>query len=94
MQLCRVTGTIVATRKDEALRAGKLLIVHPISVDGQLDGIKDMLAIDPGYSAGIDDVVLVAKEGAVVRQLVGRDDVPANTIILGVVDDWSYEAVS
>jgi microcompartment protein CcmK/EutM len=91
MQLCRVTGTIVASRKDESLRNGKLLVVHPLTLDGKLDGIKDMLAIDPGFSAGVHDVVLVAREGAVVKQLLGRDDVPANVVILGVVDDWAVE---
>jgi microcompartment protein CcmK/EutM len=88
MFLCKVTGTIVATRKNPALR-GKLLIVQPIGLDATLVGSKDLLAIDPRYGAGIGDVVLVAKEGAVVGQLTGRDDVPANVIVLGVVDDWA-----
>jgi microcompartment protein CcmK/EutM len=92
MQLCKVTGTIVSSRKATALSDGKLLIVHPIDPTGSMVGDMDMLAIDPGHGAGVDDVVLVAKEGSVVRQLMGRDDVPANVIILGVVDDWSAEA--
>ena len=92
MYLCKVTGTIVSSRKDEHFRDGKLLVVHPVDQLGDLDGEKDMLAIDPGYGAGLGDVVLVAREGAVVRQLMKNDDVPANVIILGVVDDWSYEA--
>ena len=57
-----------------------------------LDGELDMLAIDPGYGAGVDDVVIVAREGAVVKQLMNSSDVPANVIILGVVDGWSAEA--
>lgn len=92
MQLCRVTGTVVSTRKDTALRDGKLLIVHPIDTLGDLDGELDMLAIDPGYGAGMDDIVLVAREGSVVKQLMHASDVPANVIILGVVDGWSAEA--
>jgi len=92
MDLCRVTGTIVAERKDPSFRDGKLLIVHPIDVLGDLEGPKDMLAIDPGYGAGMGDTVIVAREGAVVRQLVRREDIPANVVILGVVDSWSYEA--
>ncbi|NBW94917.1 MAG: hypothetical protein EBR20_11315 [Bacteroidetes bacterium] len=59
---------------------------------GDLEGEMDMLAIDPGYGAGMDDVVIVAREGSVVRQLTNKDDIPANVIILGVVDDWSAEA--
>jgi len=91
MQLCKVTGTIVASEKNEALRDGKLLIVHPITTGGELDGEQDQLAIDPGHGAGVGDVVLVAREGAVVRQIIGREDVPANVIILGVVDEWTAE---
>lgn len=92
MVLCKVTGTIVSSQKDESFRNGKLLIVHPVDVFGELDGVKDMLALDPGFGAGPDDVVLVAREGAVVRQLMNRDKIPANVVILGVVDNWTYEA--
>ena len=92
MYLCKVTGTIVSARKDEHFRGSKLLVVHPVDVFGELDGEMDMLAIDPGFGAGLDDGVLVAREGAVVRQLMKSDNVPANVVILGVVDDWSYEA--
>ena len=92
MQLCKVTGTIVASRKAQAFTEGKLLIVHPIDPLGHFVGELDMLAIDPGFGAGQDDVVLVAKEGSIVRQRMKREDVPANVMILGVVDDWSVEA--
>lgn len=88
MFLCRVTGTIVATRKNEAL-AQKLLIVQPVNTKGALASTKDLLAIDPRFGAGVGDIVLVAREGAVVGQLLDREDVPANVVILGVVDDWS-----
>lgn len=92
MQLCRVTGTVVSSRKDTSFRDGKLLIVHPIDTLGDLDGEMDMLAMDPGYGAGMDDIVLVAREGSIVKQLMRVSDVPANVIILGVVDGWSAEA--
>lgn len=88
MLLCRVTGSVVAPRKDESFRPAKLLIVHPVDTNGELIGSADLLALDPRFGAGVGDVVLVAKEGAVVAQIMGTDDVPANVIILGVVDDW------
>lgn len=92
MFLCKVTGTIVSSRKDVTFRDGKLLVVHPIDSIGDYEDGLDMLAIDPGYGAGMGDVVLVAKEGAIVRQLMKGKDVPANVIILGVVDGWSAQA--
>lgn len=91
MLLCKVTGTVVATRKQEAFRPAKLLVVHRVDAEGNLDGEKDMLALDPRYGAGVGDYVLVAKEGAVVAQLMETDGVSANVIIIGVVDDWTYE---
>lgn len=93
MQLCRVTGNVVATRKSERLRSAKLLVVHPIDLQGRRIGKKDMLALDPKFDAGPGDVVLVAREGAVVAQLMNDRahrpaGTPANAIVIGVVDDW------
>lgn len=89
MTLCKVTGTVVATQKYAGFRPAKLLIVHPITLDGHLKGTTDMLALDPQYNAGEGDIVLVAREGAVVKQLMGGLDTPANVVILGVVDTWN-----
>jgi len=88
MFLCKVIGSVVATRKDDSFRTSKLLIVHPINKEGTPTGTRDMLALDPGFDAGIDDIVLVAREGAVVAQMLHSEHVPANVIILGVVDNW------
>jgi ethanolamine utilization protein EutN len=90
MMLCKVTGTVVATRKREEFRRAKLLVVHPVDTEGAEAGNRDMLALDPQYGAGIGDYVLVAREGAVVEQLLDGPT-PANVVVLGVVDDWSYE---
>lgn len=97
MFLCKVTGTVVSTRKNERFRTAKLLIVHRTDTEGNLIGSRDMLALDPKFDAGVGDVVLVAKEGAVVAQLMddttkgAPDATPANVIIIGVVDDWALE---
>lgn len=81
----------MAPQKHASFEGSKLLIVHPIDVDGSLSGEAELLALEPGFGAGVGDVVLVAKEGAAVAQVMASDDVPANVIILGVVDDWSAE---
>ncbi len=91
MLLCRVTGTVVATRKSERFRQAKLLVVHPLALSGEPRGRGGLLALDPRFDAGLGDVVLVAKEGAVVAQLMGVEGgaPPANVIVVGVVDDWA-----
>lgn len=89
MYLCKVTGTVVASQKHDGFRRAKLLIVHPVDLKGVTKGSNDMLALDPQYNAGIGDYVLVAREGAVVKQLMDGQETPANVVILGVVDNWS-----
>ncbi len=89
MTLCKVTGTIVSSQKNENLNAYKLLIVQPIDLDGKAIG-RDMLAIDQ-VDAGVGDTVLVIQEGASAQQLLKRKDVPVHTIIVAVVDGLSVE---
>lgn len=91
MYFCRVTGTTVATLKNESFRTAKLLVVQPVSTHGEPTEAKDMLALDPGFGAGIGDVVLVAKQGQVVHQIMDDASIPANVIIIGVVDDWQAD---
>ena len=90
MYLCRVTGNVVAPKKNETFRRSKLLVVHPVDREGNFIGHKDMLALDPKFSAGVGDYVLVAKQGQVVHQIMGDKTIPANLIIVGVVDDWAH----
>lgn len=78
----------VATQKNETFRAAKLLVVQTIKSDGQADASREMLALDPGLGAGTGDVVLVARQGQVVHQIMNDDSVPANVIVVGIVDDW------
>jgi len=87
MHLCLVTGTVVATRKSARFEGSKLLIVQRLGTDGRPLAGKDELALDPKYGAGVGDVVLVAKEGDIVAQVVGPGT-PANVVVIGVVDDW------
>lgn len=89
MTLCKVTGTIVSTQKNQNLNEHKLLIVQPVDLEGKLIG-RDMLAIDR-VDAGVGDTVLVLQEGAGAQQILGRKDVPVHTIVVAVVDGLSVE---
>ncbi len=91
MHLCRVTGMTVATQKNETFRTAKLLVVRTLRTDGENDAAREMLALDPGFGAGTGDVVLVARQGQVVHQIMEDDSVPANVIVVGVVDDWNVD---
>ena len=92
MYLCKVTGSVVSTRKHETFRPCKILVVHPVDLHGTvLPDAPEMLALDGYFGAGVGDYVLVAREGQVAAQVMHTDAIPANVVIMGVVDDWSCE---
>lgn len=86
MFLAKVKGNVVSTHKNENLISHKLLILHPIDLDGNYIGKKDIIAVDQ-LGAGIGEVVLAAKEGAAVEQILGHSKAPIHTIIIAIVDD-------
>ena len=85
MQLARVVGTLVATRKDEKMEGLKFLIVHPITTDGQ-DTSNALVAVD-AVGAGVGEVVMIAT-GSSARQTVMTDRRPCDAVIMAIVDTW------
>ena len=84
MLICRVTGDIVSTIKDVNLEGYKLLLVQPQNLKGEAEG-SDMIAIDL-VDAGVDDLVLVNKEGSGARTLLDNEKVPVQAVIVGIID--------
>jgi microcompartment protein CcmK/EutM len=84
MTLCKVTGTLVATQKNEHLRGKKMLIVQPIDLEGKFIG-RDIVAIDT-VDAGVGDTVLIIQEGQGAAQLLKNKKVPVHSIVVAVVD--------
>ena len=85
MILAKVKGNIVSTLKDEHLKSHKLMLVHPVDLNGELIGNKDVIAIDL-IDSGIGDLVIVTQEGDAVKQILGSANAPVHTIIVGIVD--------
>lgn len=83
MQLGKVVGTVVSTRKDEKLEGLKLQIVKFINLDGSFTGSL-VIAVD-SVGAGIGEVVLVAA-GSSARQTDVTKDKPVDTVIMAIVD--------
>jgi len=84
MILARVVGTVVATRKDPRLEGKKLLIVKPVSPEGQ-DEAGYLVAVDT-VSAGYRETVLCVS-GSSARMAEGCNDTPVDTAIVGIVDN-------
>ena len=85
MTLARVKGNVVATQKNSELVGYKLLIVHPIDLENNLIGKKDIVALD-FVDAGIGDTVLLVQEGKAVQQILGHRKAPVHSVIVAVVD--------
>ncbi len=85
MTIGKVTGTFVATQKNEELHDKKILIVQPISPEEKPSG-REILAVDV-VDAGIGDIVLLMSEGSSARQVLVNDKIPVHTVIVGVIDD-------
>ncbi len=83
MQLARVVGTVVATRKDPRLEGKKLLVVKMMSPDGREDG-SYLVAVDT-VNTGAGEQVLIVTGGS-ARMAEGCKDRPVDTAIIGVVD--------
>ena len=86
MQLARVVGTVVSTRKEESLQGLKLLLVRPLDEEGKESG-NTIVSAD-AVGAGPDEVVLIAA-GSSARQTTMTDKRPIDSVILAIVDSWS-----
>ncbi len=84
MQLARIIGTVVATRKDPRLEGKKLLICRPVNPDGD-DEDGYVVAVDT-VSAGFQEKVLVVR-GSSARMASGCKDTPVDAAIVGIVDE-------
>ncbi|HWR51518.1 MAG TPA: EutN/CcmL family microcompartment protein [Bryobacteraceae bacterium] len=88
MLLARVVGTVVATRKDPRLEGKKLLILKPVSPEGQ-DENGYVVAVDT-VGAGFRETVL-AVSGSSARMAEGCKDRPVDTSIVAIVDTVSLD---
>ena len=85
MYIGRVTGSIVATVKDEVFEGRKLLLVHRLDLNDEETNYYD-IAVD-FVQAGVGDKVIVVDEGNAARQILRREVAAVRAVIVGVVDD-------
>jgi ethanolamine utilization protein EutN len=84
MQIGQVVGTVVATQKHGKLDGAKLLLVQPISLEGEATGVP-LLTID-SVGAGVGERVLMVIEGRAAGEALGRKAAPVDAAIIGIVD--------
>jgi len=86
MQLAKVVGTVVSTRKEDSLEGLKLLLVRAVDEEGRETGTS-LVAAD-AVGAGPDELVLIAS-GSSARQTRLTDKRPVDAVVMAIVDSWS-----
>ncbi len=85
MQIGRVVGTVVSTRKEEEIRGLRLLLVRDIDLECNPTG-KLVVAAD-ALQAGIGELVLYAS-GSSARQTEATQNRPVDATIMAIVDTF------
>jgi microcompartment protein CcmK/EutM len=88
MQLARVIGDVVTTRKDENLVGIKLLVVQPLTPDHQPVG-RPLVAVD-AVGAGVGEEVFFVR-GKEASFPFYPAEPPVDAGIVGIVDHWDVE---
>jgi microcompartment protein CcmK/EutM len=85
VQLARVIGDVVVTRKDDNLMGLKLLVLQPLTPDRQPAG-RALVAVD-AVGAGVGEEVFFVrgKEASFPFYPV---EAPVDAGIVGIVDHW------
>lgn len=89
MQIARVVGTVVSTRKNRKLEGAKLLLVQPLTLEGEPRGVA-VLAID-SVGAGVGEKVLLVIEGKAAGDALGKKAAAVDAAIIGIVDHVDYK---
>ncbi len=84
MFMARVVGDVVSTHRHDALGQKKLQLVRRLDLDGNEEG-GEIIALDV-IGVGVGERVLVVQEGGAARALFKDKKVPAQAVIVGVVD--------
>ena len=84
MYLAKVVGDVVATHRLDQLGGRKLLLVRRLDLDDKEEG-TEIIALDV-IGVGVGEKVLVVQEGNAARTLFQNDRLPAQAVVVGVVD--------
>ena len=86
--LGRVTGTVVASRKEPLTEGWKLLVVRQLDAEDKETG-GYVVAAD-AVGAGVGEVVLYASGSSARNTEITRDK-PCDAVIMAIVDTWEIE---
>lgn len=91
MQLGRVAGTLVASRKEPLMSGMTFLVLRQLGVDNEETG-GYVVAVD-AVGAGVGEVVMYAS-GSSARQTEMTRDRPCDAVVMAIVDMWDINGTT
>lgn len=91
MNLGKIVGTLVSSRKEDSLNGLRFMLVKWVDEKGAFSG-GQVVAVD-AVGAGIDEYVLVAA-GSSARQTQATQNKPCDAVIMAIVDNWDVDGVT
>lgn len=88
MNLARVLGRVVSSKKEPRIEGLKLLMLGIAGPDGELTG-GSVVAVD-AVGAGEGEYVLYAS-GSSARQTIETEGKPVDAVVMAIVDSWDVE---
>ena len=85
MNLGKVVGTVVSTRKEPVLDGIRFLLVRLVDTDGK--ATSSFVVAADAMGAGPGEMVLTAA-GSSARQTSMTDKKPVDNVIMAIVDTW------
>lgn len=83
MQIGKVIGNLWATKKEESLNGMKLLIVAPLNVKDNSEGLP--IVVGDLVGAGIGETVIWV-QGSMARYSTSHTNITIDAVIVGIVD--------
>lgn len=90
MQIARIIGTVVATRKHERLVGSTIQVVQPLAPGTQAPCGEPFVAVD-AVGAGTGELVIVVA-GSGARRAVEDIKCPVDATIVGIIDQIDLAA--
>jgi microcompartment protein CcmK/EutM len=90
MQVAKVIGDVVTTRKDENLQSITLLVLQPLDAAGAPSG-RTLVAVD-SVGAGVGEIVFFVR-GKEASFPFAPTPVPADAGVVGIVDHYDIDRI-
>lgn len=86
--ICKVVGSVWATRKEDHLNGLKFLVVQPHFENSEINKNQGFVAVDR-LGAGIGDQVIVSR-GASASYIYESPKLPIDSLVIGIIDSIDY----